>query len=216
MRHRMVRAVSARVGLLLLTALVGAAGCGGESDKPAAHVTTPHGPPEVWIVSFPPDRKILAVKVVREVTGLGLKASKDLVEAAPRLVKVAADLTEAEALAKKLREVGVTTEVRVGGQPTPQPRPPAERALTEVDVEHYVAIVAESKKGASHDTLHAFILARGLTVAEWYLVQARIASALLAMRVGGEAVTAQRNQADIDFVTLHRARLEPTLDVEAR
>ncbi|MBQ3794561.1 MAG: 50S ribosomal protein L7/L12 [Lachnospiraceae bacterium] len=50
--------------------------------------------------------KIKVIKVVREVTGLGLKEAKELVESAPKVVKEAAGKDEAEDLKKKLEEVG--------------------------------------------------------------------------------------------------------------
>jgi len=52
--------------------------------------------------------KINVIKVVRELTGLGLKEAKDLVEAAPKAVKESVPKDEADAAAGKLREVGAT------------------------------------------------------------------------------------------------------------
>lgn len=52
------------------------------------------------------DNKINVIKVVREITGLGLKEAKDLVEGAPKVVKEALPKAEAEALVKKLQEAG--------------------------------------------------------------------------------------------------------------
>ena len=52
------------------------------------------------------DNKINVIKVVREVTGLGLKEAKDLVEGAPKPVKEGLPKAEAEALVKKLQEAG--------------------------------------------------------------------------------------------------------------
>ena len=51
-------------------------------------------------------QKLKVIKVVREVTGLGLKEAKDLVEGAPKIVKEAAPKADAEALKKKLEEAG--------------------------------------------------------------------------------------------------------------
>lgn len=50
--------------------------------------------------------KVKVIKVVRDVTGLGLKEAKDLVEGAPKVVKEAASKTEAEDIKKKLEEAG--------------------------------------------------------------------------------------------------------------
>lgn len=57
------------------------------------------------------DQKINVIKVVREVTGLGLKESKDLVEGAPKQVKDGLKKEEAEELKKKLEEAGATVEL---------------------------------------------------------------------------------------------------------
>jgi large subunit ribosomal protein L7/L12 len=59
-----------------------------------------------------PGKKIGIIKVVREITALGLKEAKDLVEAAPKAVKEAAPKEEAEALKKKLTDAGATVELK--------------------------------------------------------------------------------------------------------
>jgi len=56
--------------------------------------------------------KILVIKAVRELTGLGLKEAKDLVDAAPKPVKEGVAREEAEAVKAKLAEAGATAEVR--------------------------------------------------------------------------------------------------------
>ncbi len=56
-------------------------------------------------------KKIAVIKVVREVTGLGLKVAKDLVEGAPKAVKENVAKAEAEELKKKLTEAGATIEL---------------------------------------------------------------------------------------------------------
>lgn len=58
------------------------------------------------------DQKIKVIKVVREITGLGLKDSKDLVDAAPKAVKEGVSKDEAEQLKKKLEDVGATVELK--------------------------------------------------------------------------------------------------------
>ena len=57
-------------------------------------------------------KKINVIKVVREVTSLGLKEAKDLVEGAPTAVKEAIPKDEAEALQKKFEEVGAKAEIK--------------------------------------------------------------------------------------------------------
>ena len=56
--------------------------------------------------------KINVIKVVRELTGLGLKEAKDLVEGAPKAVKEAVNKEEADKAAAKLKEAGATVEVK--------------------------------------------------------------------------------------------------------
>lgn len=56
--------------------------------------------------------KINVIKVVREVTGLGLKEAKDLVDGAPKMVKEGAAKAEAEDLKKKLEEAGAKVELK--------------------------------------------------------------------------------------------------------
>jgi large subunit ribosomal protein L7/L12 len=56
--------------------------------------------------------KIGVIKVVREVTGLGLKDAKDLVDGSPKDVKVGVSKTEAEDIAKKLKDAGAEVELK--------------------------------------------------------------------------------------------------------
>jgi large subunit ribosomal protein L7/L12 len=58
------------------------------------------------------DKKIQVIKVVRELTGLGLKEAKDLVDGAPKPVKEKVSKQEAETIKAKLTEVGATVEVK--------------------------------------------------------------------------------------------------------
>jgi len=58
------------------------------------------------------DQKINVIKVVKEATGLGLKEAKDLVEGAPKPVKIGMKKDEAEELKKKLEEVGAVVELK--------------------------------------------------------------------------------------------------------
>jgi large subunit ribosomal protein L7/L12 len=58
------------------------------------------------------DNKINVIKVVREITGLGLKEAKDLVEGAPKAVKEGVAKAAAEEIKKKLTEAGATVEIK--------------------------------------------------------------------------------------------------------
>ena len=65
----------------------------------------------VSLVSFPADKKINIIKAVREVTSLGLKEAKDLVESAPKPIKEAVPKEEAEAIKKKFEDVGAKVTI---------------------------------------------------------------------------------------------------------
>jgi large subunit ribosomal protein L7/L12 len=58
------------------------------------------------------EKKIQVIKVVREITSLGLKEAKDLVDGAPKPVKEATTKADAEEIRKKLEDVGATVEVK--------------------------------------------------------------------------------------------------------
>ena len=58
------------------------------------------------------DQKIKVIKVVREITGLGLKEAKDLVDNAPKTVKEAVSKDDADAMKAKIEEVGGSVEVK--------------------------------------------------------------------------------------------------------
>src|SRR5580765_2317482 len=64
------------------------------------------------ILSEAGEKKIQVIKVVRELTGLGLKEAKDLVDGAPKTVKEAIPKAEAESMKKKLEEAGGTVELK--------------------------------------------------------------------------------------------------------
>jgi large subunit ribosomal protein L7/L12 len=66
---------------------------------------------DVFMSSFGA-QKVPVIKVVREITGLGLKEAKDLVESAPANIKEAVTKDEAEEVAKKLEDVGASVEVK--------------------------------------------------------------------------------------------------------
>jgi len=58
------------------------------------------------------DKKIQVIKVVRELTGLGLKEAKDLVDGAPKPIKEGVSKADAEAIKKKIEEVGGKVEIQ--------------------------------------------------------------------------------------------------------
>jgi large subunit ribosomal protein L7/L12 len=64
------------------------------------------------ILSAVGEKKIQVIKVVRELTGLGLKEAKDLVDGAPKAVKEGVSKEEVENIKTKLTEVGATVEIK--------------------------------------------------------------------------------------------------------
>ena len=87
---------------------VAAAAAGG---APAAAVVEEKTSFNVILKAASADKKISVIKVVREITGLGLKEAKDLVEGAPKPVKEGVTKEQAEELKKKLEENGGTVEI---------------------------------------------------------------------------------------------------------
>lgn len=80
----------------------GAAGAEAEEEKDSFDV----------VLTAAGDKKIQVIKVVREVTSLGLKEAKDLVDGAPNPVKEGVDKNEAEEVQKKIEEAGGTVEIK--------------------------------------------------------------------------------------------------------
>ncbi len=66
----------------------------------------------VTLEEAPADKKLAIIKVVRELTGLGLKEAKDLVDATPKVVKEKAPKAEAEDMSKKLAAAGAKVTVK--------------------------------------------------------------------------------------------------------
>jgi large subunit ribosomal protein L7/L12 len=64
------------------------------------------------ILASPGDKKINVIKVVREITNLGLKEAKDLVDSAPKAIAEKVSKEEAEATKKKLEDAGATVELK--------------------------------------------------------------------------------------------------------
>ncbi|HZG52743.1 MAG TPA: 50S ribosomal protein L7/L12 [Pyrinomonadaceae bacterium] len=85
-----------------------AAGAGGGDAAPAAEEKTEFD----VILQAAGGNKINVIKVVREITALGLKEAKDLVEAAPKAVKEGVTKDEAETIRQKLADAGATVEVK--------------------------------------------------------------------------------------------------------
>jgi len=66
----------------------------------------------VTLKEYPADKKVTVIKVIREITGLGLKEAKDLVEGVPALVKEGVSKADADGIKKKLDEAGAKVEIK--------------------------------------------------------------------------------------------------------
>jgi large subunit ribosomal protein L7/L12 len=66
----------------------------------------------VILKEYPADKKVTVIKVVRELTGLGLKEAKDLVEAVPGTVKEGVNKADSDTMKKKLEDAGAKVEIK--------------------------------------------------------------------------------------------------------
>jgi large subunit ribosomal protein L7/L12 len=66
----------------------------------------------VTLKEYPADKKVTVIKVIRELTGLGLKEAKDLVEGAPSVVKEGVAKADTETMKKKLEDAGAKVEIK--------------------------------------------------------------------------------------------------------
>ncbi len=105
----LVKALEEKFGVSAAAPMMvaGGAAAGGGDDAAAAG----DGKKDV-ILAAAGGQKIAVIKAVREITGLGLKEAKDLVDGAPKAVKEGVEPAEAEELQKKLEEAGATVELK--------------------------------------------------------------------------------------------------------
>lgn len=104
----LVKALEAEFGVSAAAPVAVAAAPAAGAAAPAAEEKTEFD----VILKASGANKINVIKVVREITGLGLKEAKDLVDAPPKPVKTGAAKDEADAIAKKLVEAGAEVEVK--------------------------------------------------------------------------------------------------------
>mgnify|MGYP003572570970 FL=1 len=104
----LISAMEEKFGVSAAAPVAVAAGPAGGGEAAAAEEQTEF---DVVLASFG-SSKVPVIKAVREVTGLGLKEAKDLVEGAPTTVKEGLPKDEAEELKTKLEEVGATVEIK--------------------------------------------------------------------------------------------------------
>ena len=104
----LISAMEEKFGVSAAAPVAVAAGPAAGGDAAAAEEKTEF---DVVLASFG-SQKVPVIKVVREITGLGLKEAKDLVEGAPAAVKEGVPKDEADEITKKLEEAGATVEVK--------------------------------------------------------------------------------------------------------
>lgn len=107
----LVKSLEDKYGISAAAAMpvaVGGAAAGGGEAAPAEEEKTEFD----VILSAVGEKKINVIKAVREVTSLGLKEAKDLVEGAPKPIKEGVAKEEAETIKKKFEEAGATVEIK--------------------------------------------------------------------------------------------------------
>jgi large subunit ribosomal protein L7/L12 len=105
----LVKGLETRFGVTAAAPVAAAAPAAGGGAAAAAEEKTSF---DVVLVSAPADKKIQVIKVVRELTSLGLKEAKDLVEGAPKPVKTGVTKEECDTMKKKLEESGAKVEIK--------------------------------------------------------------------------------------------------------
>jgi len=105
----LVKMMEEKFGVSAAAAVAAAPAAGGGAAAPAAVEKTEF---TVVLAGFDAAKKVGTIKVVRELTGLGLKEAKDLVEGAPQTVKDGVDKKTAEEMKKKLEEGGGKVELK--------------------------------------------------------------------------------------------------------
>jgi large subunit ribosomal protein L7/L12 len=108
---QLVKALEDKFGVKAAAPVAMAVGAGGGAGASAGAVVEEKTEFSVILASAGAN-KISVIKVVREITGLGLKEAKDLVEAAPKPVKEGVNKAQAEELKKKLADAGATVEIK--------------------------------------------------------------------------------------------------------
>ncbi|GAA5137659.1 MAG: 50S ribosomal protein L7/L12 [Alcanivorax sp.] len=103
----LIEAMEEKFGVTAAAAVAAAPAAAGDAGAAAEEQTEF----DVILTGFG-DKKVGVIKAVREVTGLGLKEAKDLVEGAPAPVKEGASKDEAEEIKKKIEEAGGTAELK--------------------------------------------------------------------------------------------------------
>src|SRR5947208_14788559 len=109
---KLVKALEEKFGVSAAAPMMMAPAGGGAAGGGAAAAAVEEQTEFDAILKTVGDKKIQVIKVVRELTGLGLKEAKDLVDGAPKPVKEKVSKQEAETIKAKLTEVGATVEIK--------------------------------------------------------------------------------------------------------
>src|SRR5712691_10967671 len=109
---KLVKALEEKFGVSAAAPMMAFAAAGGATGAAGAPAAVEEQTEFDAILKTIGDKKIQVIKVVRELTGLGLKEAKDLVDGAPKPVKEKVSKAEAEAIKAKLTEVGATVEIK--------------------------------------------------------------------------------------------------------
>jgi len=109
---QLVKTLESELGVSAAAAMPMGMAMGGGAGGGAAAAVEEKTEFTVVLTGFEADKKINIIKVVREVTSLGLKEAKDLVESAPKPIKEGIPKEEAEAIKKKFEEVGAKVEIK--------------------------------------------------------------------------------------------------------
>ena len=105
----LISAIEEKFGVTAAAAVAAApAAAGGDGDAPAAEEKDAFD----VVLAAAGDQKVQVIKAVREVTSLGLKEAKELVESAPKAIKEGVEKEEAESIKKTLEETGAEVEIK--------------------------------------------------------------------------------------------------------
>lgn len=109
--NELVKAIEEEFGITAAVPMAVAAGAGAIAGADAG--AAPEAPSEVSVIlTSAGESKINVIKVVRQITGLGLKEAKDLVDGAPKPVKEGIEPEEAQKIKAQLEEAGATVEIK--------------------------------------------------------------------------------------------------------
>ena len=103
----LVKSMEDKFGVTAAAPMMAMPAGGGGAAAPAAEKTEFN-----VVLAAAGEKKINVIKVVREISGLGLKEAKDLVDGAPKTLKEAVSKSEAEEMKKKLEEAGAVVEIK--------------------------------------------------------------------------------------------------------